>query len=118
MSLEYAIPAFASAVVVVVAERRWLRTGLFRSPSYWSTMAICLFFMVLVNGWLTKLSAPIVNYDADQKTPWRFPWDIPIEDYFFGFTLITGVLLAWVRQDTTDDPAPWSPVARAAEVEQ
>ncbi len=117
MSLEYAIPAFASVAVVVVAERRWLRTGLFRSPSYWSTMAICLFFMVLVNGWLTKSSAPIVNYDADQKTPWRFPWDIPIEDYFFGFTLITGVLLAWVRQDTADDPAPWSPAARAAEIE-
>ena len=109
MSYEYAVPAFASAVAVVVVERRWLRTGLFRSPSYWSTMAICLFFMVLVNGWLTKLSAPIVNYDADQKTPWRLPWDIPVEDYFFGFTLITLVLLGWVRQDTADDPAPWAP---------
>ena len=114
--LEYAIPAVLSSVLVVVAERRWLRTGIFRSPSYWATIGICLFFMVLVNGWLTKLSAPIVNYDADQKTPWRFPWDIPVEDYFFGFTLITAVLLAWVRQDTDDDPAPWSPGREEAQL--
>lgn len=108
MGLEYAVPAFASVAVVVAVEVRWLRTGIFRSPSYWYTLAICLFFMVLVNGWLTKLSSPIVTYDPDQKTPWRFPWDIPIEDYFFGYTLITAVLLAWVRQDTPDDPAPWA----------
>ena len=106
---EYAIAAGASAVLVVLVERLWLRTGLFRSPSYWWTMGICAFFMVLVNGWLTKRSAPIVEYDASEKTPWRFPWDIPVEDYFFGFTLITAVLLLWVRQDTADDPAPWSP---------
>ena len=73
MAYEYAIPAVASSALVVLAERRWLRTGLFRSPSYWSTMAICLFFMVLVNGWLTKLSAPIVKYDPAQKTRWRVP---------------------------------------------
>ena len=100
---EYTITAVASAVLVVLAERRWLRTGLFRSPSYWYTLGICLFFMILVNGWLTKLSAPIVTYDTDAKTPWRFPWDIPVEDYFFGFSLLTVVLLLWVRQD--EEPA-------------
>lgn len=99
MSYEYAIAAVLSAVAVVLLERGWFRTGLFRSPSYWWTMAICAFFMVLVNGWLTKLSAPIVNYDPDAKTPWRFPWDIPVEDFFFGFSLLTLVLLLWVRQD-------------------
>jgi lycopene cyclase domain-containing protein len=107
VSYEYAIAAAASAVTVVALEKRVLRTGLFRSPSYWWTMGICLGFMVLVNGWLTKLSAPIVTYDPDQKTPWRFPWDIPVEDYLFGFSLLTLVLLLWVRQDTPDDPAPW-----------
>lgn len=99
MSYEYAIAAVLSAFAVVLLERAWLRTGLFRSPSYWWTMAICAFFMVLVNGWLTKRSAPIVHYDPDQKTPWRFPWDIPVEDFFFGFSLLTLVLLLWVRQD-------------------
>ena len=103
--MEYTIPAVLAAVGVVLLETRWWRTGLFRSPSYWYTMAICGFFMVLVNGWLTKLSAPIVLYDPDQKTPWRFPWDIPVEDFFFGYALLTLVLLLWVRQDTPDDPA-------------
>ncbi len=111
MSYEYAIAAAAVAVAVVALETRVLRTGLFRSPSYWWTMGISLFFMVLVNGWLTKLSAPIVTYDPDQKTPWRFPWDIPVEDYLFGYSLLTFVLLLWVRQDTPDDPAPWRPGA-------
>lgn len=118
MSYEYAIAAAAAAAAVVALEVRVLRTGLFRSPSYWWTMCISLFFMVLVNGWLTKLSAPIVTYDPDEKTPWRFPWDIPVEDYLFGFSLLTLVLLLWVRQDTPDDPAPWRPDATEPRTER
>ncbi|MDZ7676888.1 MAG: lycopene cyclase domain-containing protein [Acidimicrobiales bacterium] len=109
MMYEYTVAAAASVVAVVAVEKRWLHTGLFRSASYWYTLGICLFFMVLVNGWLTKLSAPIVQYDPSAKTPWRFPFDIPVEDYLFGFSLVTLVLLFWVRQDTADDPAPWAP---------
>lgn len=97
--MEYTVPAVLSAVAVVLLERRWWRTGLFSSPSYWATMAICAFFMVWVDGWLTKLSAPIVLYDEGQSTGVRFPWDIPIEDFFFGFSLITLVLLCWLRQE-------------------
>lgn len=94
---EYTIAAVVSVIAVVVYERLVARSGIFTKPAYWITMAICLFFMVFVNGWLTKLSAPIVLYDADQKTPWRFPFDIPVEDYLFGFTLLTLVLVLWVR---------------------
>ncbi|CAN5820974.1 lycopene cyclase domain-containing protein [soil metagenome] len=91
--------AGAVAVVAVTAlELRW-RTGLFRSPSYWLTMAISLSFMVLVNGWLTKLSAPIVLYDADFRVLPRVPWDIPAEDYLFGVAMLNLVLLGWKRQD-------------------
>jgi hypothetical protein len=25
----------------------------------------------------------------------RFPWDIPIEDFLFGFALVTATLLLW-----------------------
>jgi hypothetical protein len=38
----------------------WLRTGLFRRRAYWISIAICYGFMILVNGWLTKLSAPVL----------------------------------------------------------
>ena len=55
-------------------------------------------FQVLVDGWLTKLSDPIVVYDNRQITGIRFPFDIPIEDFLFGFALVTAVLLLWERQ--------------------
>ncbi len=103
---EYAIGAGLGVVAVVALELLWMRTGIFRNRCYWIAMAICLFFMVLTNGWLTKLSAPIVLYDATMKTPWRFPWDIPVEDYLFGFTLLTLVIGLWERQNR-------SPEARA-----
>ena len=92
---EYTTLAVLAAAAVVIAEVRWLRTGVFRSRPYWIAMGICYFFMIWVNGWLTKLSAPIVLYDPDMKTPWRFPWDIPVEDYVFGFAMLTLVLMLW-----------------------
>lgn len=95
MSREYAVLAVLAAVTVVVGELTWVRSGVFGDRGYRITMAICLFFMVLVNGWLTKLSDPIVLYAAAEKTPWRFPWDIPVEDYAFGFAMLTAVLMRW-----------------------
>ena len=95
---EYTVVAAAATVAVVAAERWWLRTGLLRRRAYLATMAICLAFMVLVDGWLTKRSAPIDRYDDDRTLGIRFPWDIPVEDYLFGFALLTLVLLLWERQ--------------------
>lgn len=90
--------AAIAALGVVAFEVAILRTGLFGRVAYWVTMAIVLGFQVLVDGWLTKLSAPIVLYDEDQTTGVRFPWDIPVEDFVFGFALLTLVLLLWERQ--------------------
>jgi lycopene cyclase domain-containing protein len=95
---EYTAAAAVAVVAVVGAELRWFRTGLFRAPAYWVTMAIVLGFQVLVDGWLTKASAPIVLYAPAAVTGIRFPWHIPIEDFLFGFALITLVLILWVRQ--------------------
>ena len=75
-----------------------LRTGLFRRPAYWLSMLIVVGFQILVDGWLTKLSAPIVVYDDRQTSGIRFPFDIPVEDFLFGFALVTAVLLLWERQ--------------------
>jgi lycopene cyclase domain-containing protein len=103
---EYTVAAVIGVLAVVAYELLVARTGIFRRPAYWITMAICLFFMVLVNGWLTKLSAPIVRYAPDQKTPWRFPLDIPVEDFLFGFTLLTLVLVLWIRAGAADAAPP------------
>ena len=96
--LGYTLPAAAAVGAVLVLEFALLRTGLFRRPAYWLTMVIVFGFQTLVDGWLTKLSAPIVIYDERQTIGMRFPFDIPVEDFLFGFALVTAVLLLWERQ--------------------
>ena len=93
----YTVPAAAAVAAVVLIELRLLRTGLFRRPAYWITMAIVTAFQIPVDGWLTKLSGPVVRYSPEHITGWRFPWDIPVEDFLFGFALMTAVLLVWDR---------------------
>ncbi|WP_395310088.1 lycopene cyclase domain-containing protein [Mycobacterium sp. AMU20-3851] len=103
--LGYTLPAVVAVLVVIVWELRVLRTGLFRRPAYWLSMVIVLGFQILVDGWLTKLSAPIVLYNEQHSTGIRFPWDIPIEDFLFGWAMITAVLLLWVRSGSRRDTA-------------
>jgi lycopene cyclase domain-containing protein len=92
---EYTAAAVVAVAGVVLLEVRVLRTGLLRTRAYWIALGICYGFMIAVNGWLTKLTAPIVLYDTDATTGWRFPWDIPVEDYLFGFALLTLAMLLW-----------------------
>lgn len=96
--LGYTLPAVIAVVIVVVLELAVLRTGLFRKPAYWISMVIVFGFQSLVDGWLTKLSAPIVIYNEKHTSGVRFPWDIPVEDFLFGWALVTAVLLLWVKQ--------------------
>lgn len=96
--LGYTLPAVVSVVTIVALELMLLRTGLFRRPAYWLSMVIVIGFQILTDGWLTKLSAPVVIYENWQTSGIRFPFDIPIEDFLFGFALVTAVLLLWERQ--------------------
>jgi lycopene cyclase domain-containing protein len=96
--LGYTVPAVVAAATVCVLEVTVLHTGLFRRPAYWLSMLIVIGFQILVDGWLTKLSAPIVIYNGQHIIGLRFPFDIPVEDFLFGFALVTAVLLLWERQ--------------------
>lgn len=99
----YPVPVLAATLVVIAAELLVLRTGLFRRPAYWVTVAIVVAFQIPVDGWLTKLSAPIVRYAPEHISGARFPWDIPVEDFGFGYVLITAVLLLWERGKSGKD---------------
>ena len=99
---EYTVAAAAAAVAVVAAEHWWLRTGVFRRVSYWVTLAIVFAFQVLVDGWLTKTSAPVVLYARHQFLGVRFPFSIPIEDFAYGFALVTLTIVLWERAGTID----------------
>jgi lycopene cyclase domain-containing protein len=94
----YTLPAGVAVLAVVVLELAVWRTGLFRRGAYWLSMLIVIGFQIPVDGFLTKLSAPIVIYDGGQTCGIRFPLDIPVEDFLFGFALVTAVLLVWERQ--------------------
>lgn len=94
---EYTIATLGTMAAVIAVELWWLRTGIFRSLQYWITLAIVMGFQILVDGWLTKLSDPIVIYNPDTMTNIRWPWDIPIEDFGFGFAMVTLALMIWRR---------------------
>ena len=96
---EYTAAAVVAVAAVIMAELVWFRTGLLRRPAYLLTVAVVLGFEVPVDGWLTKLSAPVVRYDPRRISGVRWPWDIPIEDFLFGFALLTLVLLLWARTE-------------------
>ncbi len=94
---DYTVLTVIAMVAVVVVELVWLRTGIFTSLQYWITMVIVFAFQVLVDGWLTKLSDPIVIYNSGTMLGIRVPWDVPIEDFGFGFAMVTLAILLWRR---------------------
>ena len=102
---EYTVLAVLSVVATVVLERR-VGLGLFRRAQFWVSMVIVAFFQVLVDGWLTKLSAPIVIYNAEHHLGLRFPWDIPVEDYLFGFSMVTSAIVLWERAKRNQRATP------------
>jgi lycopene cyclase domain-containing protein len=95
---EYTLLTVLAVVAVVAAELIYFKTGIFRTAQYWWTMLIIFAFQILVDGWLTKLSAPIVIYNPDEILGLRVPWDIPIEDFGFGFAMVTLAILLWRRR--------------------
>jgi lycopene cyclase domain-containing protein len=91
----YPTLAVIAAVAVVALELGVLRTRLFRDPAYWISLAICLAFMIPVDGWLTKHSAPIVLYRPEDTSGIYPIWDIPLEEYAYAFAMLTLVMLTW-----------------------
>lgn len=103
---EYTVLTVLAVLATVALELLVFRTGIFTTARYWLTMVIVFAFQMLVDGWLTKLSAPIVIYHPDQMLGIRFPWDVPIEDYGFGFAMVTLTILLWRRlTDPVETPA-------------
>jgi len=113
MTGAYTIGAVCAPAAVVAVELTVLRTGILRQGRFWVTIAITLAFQVPVDGWLTKLSAPIVLYRPAAISGARWPWDIPVEDFGFAFAMITLTLALWVRVLRGRAPEP-SPAARGA----
>jgi lycopene cyclase domain-containing protein len=103
----YPAASAAAAAAVIVLELAVLRTGIFRMPAYWVAMFVSYAFMVPVDGWLTKLSAPIVLYRDGDTSGLRPVWDILAEELLYAFALLTLVIALW---DTAPMRLPsWPP---------
>lgn len=92
---EYTVLTVLALMGTVALELFVLRTGIFRTRQYWLTMLIVFAFQIPVDGWLTKLRDPIVIYNPSEMIGVRVPWDIPIEDFGFGFAMVTLTILGW-----------------------
>ena len=99
---EYTVATLLTILAVILVEILWLRTGVFRTAKYWVSLLIMFSFQILVDGWLTKLSDPIVIYAPEPMLGVRFPWDIPVEDFGFGFAMLTLTILIWKRLNRND----------------
>jgi lycopene cyclase domain-containing protein len=106
MTGAYTVGAFCVPAAAVAAELAALRTGILRRGRFWVTITITLGFQVAVDGWLTKLSAPIVLYRAAAISGVRWPWDIPVEDFGFAFAMVTLTLALWERALRRERAAP------------
>jgi lycopene cyclase domain-containing protein len=94
MIREYTVASAAGVVLAVLLELLVLRTGLFRDPRYWITLAVVAAFQLLVNGVLT--CPPIVSYDPTEILGPRIAC-APIEDLGFGFAMVTTTIALWRR---------------------
>ncbi len=89
--MEYTYASLASVALVAWLDHL-LKTGILRQPRFWLFMGIMVVFMTIVNGYLT--GRPIVLYGESFQTGLRLG-TIPVEDYLFGFGLITSSIVVW-----------------------
>ena len=64
-----------------------------------TALGICLFFMIFVNGYLTKLTDPVVSYRSNLGP--RIFFNIPVEDFIYGSILMLWVLLRYKKRSGT-----------------
>jgi lycopene cyclase domain-containing protein len=88
---EYTFLALAVAIGGLVLDRL-LGTRITSQRRFWVSVAILFFFKIPSNGYLT--GRPIVLYNPAYFLGIRLG-TIPIEDFFYGFGLITMSLVLW-----------------------
>ena len=88
---EYTLLATIS-VLLVIALDLILKTRLFRNKKFWVFWAVMFVLILIVNGYLTW--RPVVLYGEGFYSGIRL-FTIPVEDFLFGFSLITANIVLW-----------------------
>ena len=85
--------ALLSFILAIGFDLRITKIQLISRKVFWTSYAIVLPFQLVTNWWLT--SRNIVMYKADTIIGLRIA-SAPVEDLFFGFSLLLSVLSLWV----------------------
>ncbi|NNN14446.1 MAG: lycopene cyclase domain-containing protein [Acidimicrobiaceae bacterium] len=93
----YSYGAILSTLAAVLYELLIARSGIFRRWQFWSALVIVFLFQIPVDGWLTKLSSPVVIYNSHHMSGIRIFFSTPIEDFGYGFGLVTFAISTWER---------------------
>lgn len=89
--MEYTISAITGVVVVVMLDFL-LKTRVTAQSKFWVFTVVMFMFKLIVNGYLT--ARPIVLYGEGFFLGVRV-FTIPLEDFFFGFSLMTMSVVLW-----------------------
>jgi lycopene cyclase domain-containing protein len=88
---EYTILA-ALSVAAVIAIDMLLGTRLVLKKKFWVFWIVMFAIIFIVNGFLTW--RPVVTYGSEFYLGIRL-FTIPVEDFFYGFSLLTGNIVIW-----------------------
>lgn len=99
--MSYTQLAIVAVAIAVSFDMYLFRTQLLKRKVFWTSYAIIIGFQLLTNWWLT--SRNIVMYSPDAIIGFRIA-AAPVEDLFFGFALVLGVMSNWIRQDVSRRP--------------
>jgi len=99
--MTYTQLALCAVFIAVTVDLFVIKTALLKRKVFWTSYAIIVGFQLLTNWWLT--SRNIVMYSPDAIIGVRIA-SAPIEDLLFGFALVLGVLINWIRLDASNKP--------------
>ena len=97
--MTYTQLALCAVFIAVTVDLFVIKTALLKRKVFWTSYAIIVGFQLLTNWWLT--SRNIVMYSPDAIIGIRIA-SAPIEDLLFGFALVLGVLINWIRLDASN----------------
>ncbi|MEY3635819.1 MAG: hypothetical protein RL147_248 [Actinomycetota bacterium] len=96
--MTYTQLALCAVAIAITVDLFIVKTALLKRKVFWTSYAIIVGFQLLTNWWLT--SRNIVMYSPDAIIGVRIA-SAPIEDLLFGFALVMGVLINWIRLDAS-----------------
>ena len=91
--MNYTQLALLMTVLAILFDLYVTQSKMVTRKSFWNAYSIMLFFQLITNWWLT--SRGILTYDKDVIIGTRIA-AAPIEDLFFGFSMITMTISLWI----------------------